>query len=508
MRWRPYIVLTALVLMLFGWGLHFVLRPGGAAVSEAPEEGPEADAGLSGTDAAIDEREEGGGPERDAGGDGATEVDAAEAMAPPPPGPSLDRPLRVAARAWEDLGPALWANRGLTPGDESWFTAAGVEVHLAVMSGSLELERALARGGADPAGADVAIVSLPELVASLEVLAPLEPQVFLVVGWSRGRHVLRARRREVLSSMTPVGEVVVSAEAGTPEHFFALFTLELTGLRPGRVRLVGPGNEDGAEPLLTAASAPLGPAPPGTPAVVLTTEGAGRLIPYVAVAPARLIREQGEALTALGLTWLRAGDAVEEDIPAAARRIATYEGAPETLEMMRRLSRVAPLDLEENASLLGLRGPGSLTLAELAEEVGRLWREVRVVSEVAPTSVAVAAEASAELIRAGLYERRQRTGPEAGTEGWLGVRPSVDELEPLLLIRASALSGEGEEPIERVGMLAAVFQPLPVRVVRSLETPRLEATVEAAWRRYGFLDERRLPAEQGVVSGLEILRWR
>src|SRR6202044_3824992 len=107
------------------------------------------------------------------------------AAAPADAGPVklFDRPLRVIALGWDLAAPALLANGGIDPGDKSEFTAAGLDVHVAAVDAMSAVEGALARGGGDKDGADIAVVPFCELVASYERLRALSPEAFFVVGW-------------------------------------------------------------------------------------------------------------------------------------------------------------------------------------------------------------------------------------------------------------------------------------------------------------------------------------
>ena len=88
---------------------------------------------------------------------------------------AMNRPLRVTALGWDLLAPGVSGNGGTLEGcAESEFAAVGLEVHLAASDGIASLEGRLARGGADPDGADLAILPLPVYVAMYERLHALE----------------------------------------------------------------------------------------------------------------------------------------------------------------------------------------------------------------------------------------------------------------------------------------------------------------------------------------------
>lgn len=99
------------------------------------------------------------------------------------------------------------------------------------------VEGALARGGGDKDGADIAVVPFCELVASYERLRALSPEAFFVVGWSRGREAL-VSARDALPSPTdkpdpkadPKAGVPLVGEAGDAATFLGLFALDANGI--------------------------------------------------------------------------------------------------------------------------------------------------------------------------------------------------------------------------------------------------------------------------------------
>src|SRR5262249_32300007 len=108
---------------------------------------------------------------------------ASAPMAEAGPAKLMERPLRAVTLGWDPAAPAVLANGGLDPTEASDFTAAGVTTHVRPMEAMSAIEGALARGGGDKDGADVAVVPFSDLVASYERLRALSPEVFFVVGW-------------------------------------------------------------------------------------------------------------------------------------------------------------------------------------------------------------------------------------------------------------------------------------------------------------------------------------
>lgn len=324
--------------------------------------------------------------------------------------PRMNRPLRVASLGWELIAPGVVANKGAEPTKASAFAKERLEVHLTAFTKLDELEAALARGGADASGADVAILPLPELCASYERLRALSPQVFLVLGWSRGRDGLLAAREDALQRPPRAGRVELAAERGSSPAFLALFLLDAAGVPVKRVSLVDPSTLLGRAPAPTSAARrtpafaalerPLpASAKPGELKFVATTADARRLIPIVAVAPAGLLASHGEALGAWGQVWLDGVTELERDVPAAARQVSALKQAPAAIDLLGRLGGIEAASLAENARLLGLSGRDPVTLEELFRRSWAIWRANGLLTSPPPERAPVQGEAVAAMVR-------------------------------------------------------------------------------------------------------------
>ncbi len=414
----------------------------------------------------------------------------------------MDRPLRVIGLGWEVIAPGLVANRGTTPGENSQYTKAGLEVHLRSTAKVVDLERALARGGADEEGADVAIMPLPVFVASYEQLRALSPKVFFVLGWSHGQEALLSFRDNVLLNLQGNRNVQLLAERGTSSHFFGLFVLDLAGVSPDRVEEVDRGSRlansiDLAALRQAARGQPAGAA---SRRFVLTTADANRLVPYVAIAPAGLVDSEADALRLLCSQWLSGVDELRRDVPAAARRIASIRGAPEALELLGLMGRVESTTLRENAQMAGLSGRDAVTLDSLIEETWRVWRGADVVTSPLPDELLVDTDVIAAMVRAG----STMTGGAGGTLGD-SERPhraasGSNAPQPLIVHRIQNRRFENEHLVARIGFLGGIFRPLPLRVaIPGRDRSRATLIVEAARARFG-LPEGRLSVARRVTG--------
>jgi hypothetical protein len=380
----------------------------------------------------------------------AAEKTAAKAAAPPaaPGKPALGRPLRAVALGWELLAPGVVAGEGA-------FKAAGLQAGFGNAASMEDVESALARGGGEAGGADLAIVPLASYVASYERLRALSPEVVFVIGWSRGREALLAPNAQALAKPPAAGEVKLAAASATaPETFLALFLLDLAGVPASRVSVVEPRRAP-----LAAVDRTAKERPPGK--LLVTSADTPRLLPIVAVAPRGFIATHAAELEAWARVWLAGVGKLAGDVPAGGRRVAQLAGAPPVLGIIEALGRVVFASLRENAAAAGLSGRGALTLDELFRATWRIWRDAGVLTTPPPEVAPLYPGAIAQLVRADPSAAAEL--PRARPAADEGGRPAV-----LLVVRAPLAKGGGkldpEAFVARIGLVAGVFDRLPVRV--------------------------------------------
>lgn len=418
-----------------------------------------------------------------------------------PPEKLMDRPLRVIGLGWELIAPGIVANHGTSPGDQSRYAKAGLDLRLRSSSKLVDLERALARGGGDEAGADVAIIPLPLFVAAYERLRALSPKIFFVLGWSHGQEVLMSFRDDPLLNLPPNRDVQMLSERATAAHLFGLFVLDTAGVAPDRVELVDPGDQSADSIDLAALTqAPRGQPPhAASRRFLLTTADANRFIPYVAIAPEGLIESEEIALRALCSIWLEGVSELRRDVPAAARRIASLDGSPEALELLGSMGRFESSTLRENAEVAALSGRHAVTVNELFHRTWRLWREVDVVTSAAPEQLPFDGEIIAALIRAGSAMADDAAGTLGEAEQPRPPSTSGDQ-EPLLIHRVEDRRFEDNDLVSTAGFLTGVFGRSPLKVVvTSRDSSRAQQIVEAVEARYGIA-EGRLSAGRRVTG--------
>jgi hypothetical protein len=374
----------------------------------------------------------------------------------------LDRPLRVVALGWDLAAPAILANGGLDGAPTNDFTSAGLDVRVSATDNMSAIESALARGGGDKDGADVAVIPFCSLVAAYEQLRALSPEAFFVVGFSRGRDALVSTKDALPGPESDLKKgVPMVGVAGEPSTFLGLYALDANGVPPTAVHLVAPSAAHSDDPPLAAVDRGVTPSDGARRNILVTTADASRLVPYVAVAQHGLVEKHGPALVTWAKVWLEAQKKLSEDPPTAARTITTAPGAPELIVLLKRLGDIAPATLGDNARLVGLSGRGALSLDGLFQEAWRLWRGAGVVATPAPDTSPVSGAIIASLVRnnPSLIAPGKSGGKAspAGADGWKAVvtfkQPEGKLDEPALLAQAGLLADAFERSAIRVAVV-------------------------------------------------------
>jgi hypothetical protein len=424
----------------------------------------------------------------------------------------MDRPLRTITLGWDLAAPAVLANGGLDPAEASDFSAAGVATYLKPVEAMSAIEAALARGGADREGADIAVIPFSELSASYERLRALRPEVFFVVGWSRGREAIVSTRDALPSgSDKPEGKasdkpsVSMVGAPGEAATFLGLFALDENGIPPSAVHLVAHEDRPGDPPLAAVDRDALGDT--ARHIILLTTADATRLIPFVAVAQHGLLDQHGRALAAWARVWLEATRKLDGDPPTAARAIAAAPGAPEPIALLKRLGEIAPASLGDNARAFGLSGRGALTLDALFQQTWRIWRGAGALATPAPDASPI----NGSIITALARSSPSLSSPATAQRPKLGA-PSPDALKALLTYRQPEGKVDDASLLATTGLLADVFDRSVLRVavvrgdrVDAAATKRLVDDVE---QRFDVAPERVVAAKKApgkVGAAVEIL---
>ena len=379
----------------------------------------------------------------------------AEKPAPAPPKPpALARSLRTVALGWELVAP------GVVAGDQVKGATFG---SVATMD---ELAHALARGGGEPNGADIAIVPLASYVAAYERLRALAPEVVMVVGWSRGREALFAPDAAALAKPKLAGA------PGQPETFLALFVLDLAGVPAAKVELVDKDARALTAVLRTPKARPAGK-------LLLTSADTPHLMPIVAVVPHGFAAAHAAELESWGKAWLAGVAKLENDVPAAGRQVAALPEAPPVLDLIEALGQIEFASLRENAAALGMSGRGALTLDEIFRTTWRLWRDTGVLTTPPPDAAPIDPALVASLARTDPIAVAEL--PRSRVGGDSAKRPDV-----LLAVRAPAGKLDAEAFVARIGFLAAVFDRLTLRIAVKDDAKTAELLAGMARERFGL----------------------
>ena len=366
----------------------------------------------------------------------------------PKPAP-LARTLRTVSLGWELLAP------GVSQDPNGAFTS------VATMT---DIEAALAKGGGEPTGADLAIVPLSSYVASYEKLRALSLDVVFVVGWSR-REAVYAPDAAALAKLP--AKVKLQGTAGAPETFLALFLLDMAGTPASKVEL--------------AASAPLvavqrsAKKPAGK--LVVTSADTPLLMPIVAVAPRGFATAHRAELETWAKAWLAGVGKVGADVPAAARLVATLPTAPPVVGIIEALGQIEFASLRENAAAVGLSGRGALTLDEIFKTTWRIWRDAGVLTTPPPEAVPLDTKVVASLVRA---------DPKAVAE-LERAKPAADAKRPqvLLVVKVDGKL-DPDAFVARIGFVAGVFDRLPLRISIKNDAKTAQALTDTARERFAL----------------------
>jgi hypothetical protein len=361
------------------------------------------------------------------------------------------------------------------------------------------LEAALARGGEDPRGADIAILPLPEFVASLERLKALDPVVFLVVGWSEGRDVVLAKQAEFNPPAS--GAIKLGARPGSAAAYMALFGLETLAVGGERVSVVSPVASSGDWDLLATSKRE---AKESSATLLFGTADASRLIPVVAVAQSGFVVKQEPTVMAFARAWFDGQRALAEDASGAARRVASEHGAIEPLQILEGLGELSPASLGENTALMALSGRGAATLERRFDRTWTAWRSVKLLG-APPERTPLDSRIVAGLVLAGGDLKPPPSKSQRATPGRTG--------KPLLVYRAPRGALAEDKVSETAAFLADVFprSPITVTVHRGgeVDSKLTAGLVTRCTDRFGLVKGRvvegKARARDGAAATIEVM---
>jgi len=489
---RSNIVFGVLLLMLLGLGTRFAagsrsehVAPAGSAAAKATGSAanPSARAAASASAAKP------GAPNPSAKPDPAAKVPPGKAK----PKILLDRALAVITSDWALATPGVLQNDGLEPNKKAPFSKAGLTVRLKTSEKPRDFENALARGGSDDAGADVAILPLPEFVAAYESLKALDPVMFLITGWSSGREVLFSRF-DRLEKLPAQGPLSVRGTLGTSALFLTAFVLDTTGRGLERLEFESTDVEAPQAALWALSRQEIAGVPKSYDGnVLLSTGEALQLIPYVAVAQRAFVERHTEALVSFSRVWFEGQARVARDPTAASRRLAQLSGGPEPLALLAQLGEIRTSSVTDNALSAGVAGRGAVNLTSLFERCWRYWRALKVLTTPSPERAPVSGDVITQLVLGNAQPGPTRpSAPRLPT-----TRPNAQA--PLLQLGGGGAARDDAGIIGEVGFVAGVFARSALRLSvysqSAFDKKRTEALVTQISERFD-LGEGRLVTEQ------------
>jgi hypothetical protein len=502
---RQTIVLVLLVSMLGGFGALVAMRQRTTHQAPAPNQIavlPSSSNAVSSASAAASSiaAPQPSAASSSSNSQGAPSPSGSAAVADAAPVPALDRPLSVVALGWDVVAPGILANEGTKPNPKSVFAANNLDVRLTVSSAMSNVEEALARGGKDANGADVAIVSFPSFVEAYERLRALSPEVFFVVGYSRGRDALAGTNAGLPTGPTK-GKVKLVGTRGAPSTFLGLFLLDIAGVAPTDVEMVVPGEREEKDAAFFAIERGDSRGESGRK-IILTTADMPHFLPIVAIAPHGFITEKERAVTALAKGWLEGIKKLGNDPPGGARIIAGLEGAPEPLALLRQLGEMETATIGDNVHLMGLSGRSALTIPVLFQRTWHLYRGASFLSTPPPETLPMSTSVVTTLARS--------NDSLAGRDN----RPSKGEFkegkDALVVYRQEKL--DEEALVNTIGLLAAVFERSVLRVsiggaAGAVDAAKTKKVVDAAEGQFGVESGRLVVATKtkGRSASIEVM---
>jgi hypothetical protein len=406
----------------------------------------------------------------DAGGDAAA-LDAGADGGAVHPGAPEEKPLRITSLGWELVAPGV----ALTP-PAGASSAMPASFELAPESTLDAVEVRLARGGADPQGADIALVPLPAFVASVDRLRALEPRAFLVVGFSHGREEFHASPSSLNKAVpaseeaklvglgpTTASDPAARASGSDSATLVGLFGLSWLGVQPSRVRLVAPGSPEAkAAPFAAVVRGAVDERPRA-----FSTADAARLVPIVAVAPKALLDTRTKAVRAWATAWFDGLARTKADVPGVARRLAAKDALPlaqgvgdaETaLALVERLGQIEDVALADENAFFDASAAAlppakrEVTLEKLTQRTWRLARGSGFTSSPTPQPLPVDARI-ASLVAPAPKVSDSGTASSDADAGAFGVLPSG----AVTAVVYRAAEADAAEVAAEVSFLAAVF---------------------------------------------------
>ncbi len=303
--------------------------------------------------------------------------------------PSGRRRVVVGVNDFGGAYPGVVANDGATPGPNSLFTKAGLDVELRLVPGSKERLEQFDAGGIDV------------MLLTLDYLANLYPeyhakgtevQAFLFVDWSRGNLGLVAKPS--FTSIESLKTARIVTTRNTPTHYFLLTLFDRSNLSAADVTTIKDslifakktpqageifqrGEADAVaiwEPHLSKAVSE------GKGRLLVSTSTATNLIADVLFARATFLDANTDIMPRFVSAWLEGVRRLREDRAGAVAIVArAFSQAPSEVESV--LSKIKPATFADNRAFFGLETETS-PYATLFAEAAEIWKREKVIQDV------------------------------------------------------------------------------------------------------------------------------
>lgn len=289
------------------------------------------------------------------------------------------RPVIVGVVPRGAVAGIIWAGGDATrPG--LFRSAYALDVKVVRFDSEDQLRRALVKGG-ENGGVDLAVLGVSTLGMAAVPLRDAAPRTVMLVGRSRGQHVLASRS----GALTPaqLSGKRIATEPRSPSHYFAMWVLSRAGLSMRDVTWVALESSFQAGQALKEGKADVAAGFIGElhpmvrelgGALIITSADAPHLLATVLVARGDFAARYPDAVRRLLRGALDAGAQVLRAPEGAARALGTF--APELGDPNEAIEASPPASVRENLAFFGLAGEAPVTYAELYQSAVALSQKL------------------------------------------------------------------------------------------------------------------------------------
>ncbi len=300
----------------------------------------------------------------------------------------IDRPIRVGIVTWGGYAGGIMANNGFkATKDCDFYRNHGIQVELKVIDDFVQSRGAFKAGG-DKGGIDIVWATVDAYALEYPALKELNPQCIMQYDWSRGGDAIAVDGNRIKEARDLVGKSISVAE-DTPSHYFALFVLEESGLKPRDVQWRFVNSAIDAANVFKAGrvDATVSWSPDVYIAarersggkILMSTREATNLIADIFVARGDFIQDHPEAVKKFVTGWLEGVDKVHADPEPVIKLMADGFNLSEN-DSRDMLGDVHLPNHADNMAFFDSFNP--VGYDKIFEKASRLWRELGKISEI------------------------------------------------------------------------------------------------------------------------------